>query len=215
LRRPVFVIIADQIASRETPDIVADAVLVLNERYASTVALPVDRTAGDEIQVMTTQAVTALGLILDLTRSNLWSVGCAVGAVRAPLPSATREASGPGFVAARNAVNRAKKRPLRFALEIEKEAAPSAVTQCTDAEALMNLLLELRSRRSREGWEVFDALKAGLRQNETARKLGITPPSVNARVRRAGVATERAATEALARLFTDLAQRIDEKESSA
>ncbi|MDP3207824.1 MAG: DNA-binding protein [Rhodoglobus sp.] len=187
----MFIITADQIDSSHLDDIVAETTDRLNRTYKKQLALPVDRNAGDEIQVLVADALTALAIIVDLTRADQWSVGCGVGSVRTPLPRNTREATGPGFVAARAAVERAKRAPLHFALSSESPSAP-------DAEALVDLLLLARSRRTAEGWELFDLVSTGLSQSAAASELGISPQAASQRARAAGIRIELAAIPALA-----------------
>ena len=85
-----------------------------------------------------------------------------IGDVEVPLPDDVRAARGPAFFEARDAVNRAKKSSSRIAV------SP------TDAEAFIRLLVELRDRRSAEGWEVYDLLATGMTQRSVAHELGIS-----------------------------------------
>lgn len=197
----MFVITADQIDSRDNPDIVGATLEVLNHGHGESLALPVDRNAGDELQAMTADPVTALALVLELTRGRRWSVGLGCGTVRLPLPAATREASGPAFFAARDAVIRAKRMPTRFAAQIPNTGA---TVTASDAEALVNLLLLLRERRSAAGWELYDLMVTGMAQNEAARRLGISAPAANSRARAGGIKAELASVGALTRLLGTL-----------
>ncbi len=192
----MFIITADQIDSSHLDDIAGATIEQLNQRYGSRLALPVDRNAGDEIQALVADSATAIALVSDLTRAEQWSVGCGVGRVRTPLPRNTREATGPGFVAARDAVDRAKREPLRFALASEHP------TEAAEAEALINLLLLARSRRTAEGWELFDLVASGLTQAASAEVLGISPQAASQRARAAGIRTELAAIPALAAMLS-------------
>ena len=131
--------------------------------------LPVDRTAGDKIQLLVSASKTALTAILALTRHSQSSAGCGIGSVNLLLPAKVREPGGEAFVAAREAVNEAKKRDTRFALR------GTAAMEAEDAEAFVDLLLQSRARRSAEGWEMYDLLLAGNSQAEAAKLLGITP----------------------------------------
>ncbi len=205
----VFVLTADQIGSSVGEDLASTAVEELNARYGAQLSLPVDRNAGDEIQVLSDNPSVALAIILQLTRTEQWSVGCGIGPVRTPLPRNTREAAGPAFTAARDAVTRAKSAPRRFALAIaggqllsEHEVAP-----------LIDLMLLLRSRRTPEGWQLFDLLSEGLTQTEAAARLEITPQAVSKRAQAAAIRAEFDATPALARLLAD-ADRIADEETS-
>jgi hypothetical protein len=202
----VFVVTADQVDSRRRPDIVEPTLTAVRERFAPRLALPPDRNAGDELQVLTADAATALDLILSLTRDGEWSVGLGLGAVRRPLPENTREATGDAFVAARTAVTRAKRAPTRFAVEALADAERAA-----DAEAVIALLLTIREGRSAAGWELYDLVSSGLTQAEAGARLGITPQSASDRARAAALRVEQAAIPALARLL----ERADAAQDAA
>ena len=68
----------------------------------------------------------------------------------------------------------------------------------------MRLLVELRDRRTAEGWEVYDLLAEGITQREAAARLGISEGAVSLRVKSAGLRTEEAAVPALVRVLTRL-----------
>ena len=189
----MFAITADQVDSRRQPDIAAETMRSLKIMLGEGLVLPVDRTAGDEIQLLITASDTALTAILALTRHGQWSVGCGIGSVNLPLPANAREAGGDAFVAARAAVNEAKKRDTRFALR------STAATDAADAEAFVDLLLQLRARRSAEGWEMCDLLVAGKSQAEAAKLLGITPQAASKRARAAALRLDFAARSPLER----------------
>ena len=119
----MFVITADQVASRREADRAGALVDELAERYADDLVLPADQTAGDEIQLVTRSAPTALAIVLDATRTGRWSVGVGVGDIRMPLPDAARKATGSAFIAAREAVTAAKRADGRFALRAARSRA--------------------------------------------------------------------------------------------
>jgi hypothetical protein len=195
----LFVITADQVDSTRRSDLAGAAVTRLNSHYSAELALPVDRNAGDEIQAMFADAGPALALLLELTRTGDWSVGCGIGPVRSPLPANTREASGPAFVSARDAVERAKKAPHRFALAV----AEGQALDSSDIAPLLELLLLTRARRSDEGWELFDLVNTGLTQAEAAAKLKISPQAASQRARTAGIRAELSAVAPLVRLLRE------------
>src|SRR5690606_8580276 len=112
----MFAITADQRASRGGADLVPDATTAITRVADGRLALPVDRTAGDELQALTASAPAALDIALHLVRTQQWSVGIGIGAVETPLPRDTRAARGDAFVHARDAVERAKDSPLRLAV---------------------------------------------------------------------------------------------------
>lgn len=195
----MFVLTADQVDSRSSADRVAAMIDFLNAGPLRPV-LKADRTAGDELQVLIADGSDALTVILHLTRTGQWSVGCGTGAVNTPLPGNIREATGSAFIAARKAVDRAKKRQTRFALESEPVTPEAA-----DGEALIDLLLALRARRSPEGWELYDLLYGtDLTQADAAARLGISPQAVSLRARAGELRTEQAAREPLARILDQL-----------
>lgn len=197
----MFVVTADQVSSRTTADRVGETLRRVNRTFGERLSLPADRTAGDELQLLVTSGADALQVCLDLDREGGWSIGVGVGSVNLPLPAGVRESAGGAFIAARAAVDRAKRRPTRFAVEHEHSPQSSA-----DAEALIDLLLILRSRRSGEGWELYDLLDGGGTQAEAAARLGITPQATSKRARAAGLRAERAAVAPLARQLDRLDQ---------
>lgn len=210
----MLVITADQIQSRSSEDRAGRALDTLNEEFGHRLTLPVDRNAGDEIQVIAPDGDVALQIILRLTRAGHWSVGLGAGEIRMPLPRATREASGSAFIAARAAIGRAKKRATHFAAEEARNDSGSRQTTAAEVEALIDLLLVLRSRRTAEGWELFDRTLRGLSQREVARELKITPQAVSSRGKIAAIRTELVSYAALARVLDNLdADQGDEQDA--
>src|SRR6476661_8161309 len=67
-----------------------------------------ERSVGDEVQGVVERADEVVEIALHALRSGRWYVGIGVGEVDLPLPASPREGSGPAFVAARAAVDRAK-----------------------------------------------------------------------------------------------------------
>jgi hypothetical protein len=191
----MIVITADQVDSRSTPDAAGEMLELLNRDFAPRLVLAADRTAGDEIQLLVDDGRAAIDIVLALTRSGKWSVGLGFGAVREPLGRSIRESTGDAFVAARSAVDRAKKKPTRFAAAAEP-SRPAA----RDLESLVDLLLILRARRSSQGWEIHDLVTRGLTQADAAGEIGITPQSASKRARAADLKAEDAAIAPLARL---------------
>jgi hypothetical protein len=218
----VFVVTADQKDSRSDVDRAQGVLDDLNRRFGAVLELPVDRTAGDEVQALLPRASDALAMVLDLTRREHWSVGLGIGRVRTPLPADTRAATGEAFIAARDAVDAAKRSPTRFALAVEggeggeasPGAAPDAVTP-DEVEAMITLLLLARDRRTEQGWEVADRMAAGVTQRDVAAELGITPQAVSTRLRTAGWRTEQAALPGLAKLLAHLDTAVTRKDDTA
>ena len=196
----MIVITADQVASRTRADLAGAERDRLQREHGERLRLPVARNAGDEIQLLTSDARTAVDAVLELTRDGEWSVGIGCGSVREPLPDDIREASGDAFFAARDAVERAKKSTPRLAIE-----APGAAPE-DDAhlEALFKLALVLRERRSGQGWEVYDRIVGGALQSDIADELGVSAPAISSRMKSANIRAELDAVPALARLLETL-----------
>ncbi|KQP54812.1 hypothetical protein [Agreia sp. Leaf283] len=202
----MFVITADQVDSRHSADLVSPAVAHLDDVFKAGLALPVDRNAGDELQALVVDSATAVAMVLELTRSGDWSVGLGAGDVERPLASSTRETRGPAFIAARAAVDAAKKSPLRFAFRDGTPSRQTDATDATDIEALMLLLLSVRDRRTEQGWQVYDLLAQGRTQREAADILGITPQAVSDRMSAAQVRIDLEAHAPLGRLLSRLTE---------
>lgn len=198
----MFVITADQIGSRADIDRSEAMRRELQATVGERLPLPVDQTAGDEVQAITADAATALELVLALHRAERWSIGLGVGAVREPLPDAVRKATGPAFVAARDAVDAAKRADARFALRAAE--APGRPLEPEHVEALIRLLLLLRDRRTSQGWEAVDLVRDGRTQKDAARMLGISDAAVSQRLRAAQWNADGDATPALVRLLGEL-----------
>jgi len=186
---------ADQIDSRHGDDLADDALGLLvalgDDRYV----LPPDRTAGDEVQALARSGRAVLDAALALLRTERWRVGIGIGTVRRPLPDVTRAVGGSAFVNAREAVEAARKRPLRCAV-VTDDPAQTAMIQ-----PLVDLLLHFRSRRTDPGWELWDLMEAGLDQKAAAERLGITPQAASRRALAAGIRLDAAARGALASLL--------------
>jgi len=200
----MFAITADQIDSRHGPDLADGALGLLARVGGARLALPADRTAGDEVQAITDDPRAALELILELARTEQWSIGLGIGAIRTPLPADTRAATGPALIAARDAVESAKKRPSRAAVAGSGIRPDAATLQAT-----LELLLQLRDRRSAEGWELYDLLESGRTQAEAAGELGITPQAASKRAIAAGLRLDSAAREALTALLSLAGETIE------
>lgn len=195
----MFVVTADQVASRRGADRVDGVLARLGARYTDTLELPPERTAGDELQALTPDATGALGMVLDLAREGGWSIGLGIGGVRTPLGATTRASSGAAFIAARTAVERARRGPEpRLGLVVAGDSLRSA-----DLEALLALTLVLRDRRTAAGWAVADLMAEGLRQSTVAERLGITAQAVSQRALAAGLRVEQQAIPALVRLLDE------------
>jgi hypothetical protein len=195
----MYVITADQIDSRHGSDRVDLAIGALSRIGGDGLSLPVERTAGDELQALTADPGTAIDLVLALARAGVWSIGMGIGDVDGPLPTSIRAASGPAFFRARDAVDAAKRSADRFVLQVE----PGRHRTTADVEPLVTQALRERTMRDSEDWAVADLLADGLVQREIAERLGMSQQAVSKRIRRAALTADRPVRDALARLLAD------------
>ena len=193
----MFVVTADQVDSRNGRDLVEPALRLVSALGGDRLALPPERTAGDELQLVTDDAAATLDIVLALARARSWSVGLGIGDLRLPLPESVRAASGTAFLNAREAIDAAKKRAPKVAVVADSDRSPDAAT----LQAMLDLLLNLRERRSDEGWELFDLIESGLSQTEAAARLDITPQAVSKRSLAAGLKLDAAARAGLVKLL--------------
>lgn len=186
-----------------------------------------ERSVGDEVQGVLERPEEVVEIALHALRSGRWYVGIGVGAVDLPLPASPREGSGPAFVAARQAVDRAKAAAAHVPLAVAAGGArkgqaappdtPAGARACANAEAVLRLIGRLVQDRTGAQWKVVDALRSvqtghpGTHgtQKIAAGKLGITEQSVSRALLRSGWQEEWAARPAAAMLLS-LAHDITE-----
>jgi hypothetical protein len=199
----VFAITADQVDSRNNPDLVEGALRLVTQLGGERLALPPRRTVGDEFQLITDDPATTLDIVLSLARvrtagrSREWSVGVGIGDFPLEHSDIVTESGGTSVFNARQAVEAAKRRPSGVAIVSDPNRTPDGAT----LQAMLDLLLNLRERRSDEGWELFDLLEAGFSQTEAAARLDITPQAVSKRALAAGLKLDSAARAALVTLL--------------
>lgn len=177
----MFVLTADQRASTRTGDQVTRLLADLEpwvKTNADHVVLAPERTVGDEIQILLQNADATADLALLLMREGTWAVGIGAGEVNSPLGDSPRSSSGPAFVYARQAVERAKGKREPVPLVVEG-ADSNAAEQAT---AIMQLLAAVLRKRTESGWEVADLLATGMTQKEAAELLGVSVQAVSQRV---------------------------------
>jgi hypothetical protein len=190
----MFVLTVDQLRSRERRDLVEPTLTTLRSLPTR---LPFTRTVGDEFQGGLDDPLSVVDAILTLMRGGQWHIGLGIGTVEEPLPEDPRSARGPAFLAARSAVDRAKREPTHLCVV----AAEPADVEAEDAEVVLQLLAALRSRRSDQGWEAVDLMNATGSQAEVAVRLGVSRQAVGQRLQAASWAVEQRARPTLARLL--------------
>jgi len=173
----MFVVTVDQRRSRRGGDQVEALLARLADSVpAPAVVRPFERTAGDEVQGVLRDPAQVVAVALTLVRLGNWSAGIGVGPVDEPLPASTRAGSGPAFVRARQAVERAKSHPSHVVVVAHDPAAAKP------PQTVLDLLASLVQRRSEAGWEAVDLRATGLTQVEVGTRLGITKQAVSQRL---------------------------------
>lgn len=204
-----FVVIADQVGSRGDTDRVPAALSAL---AGLATVLPFERTAGDEVQGLLEDPAAVVGAVAALTRLEGWRVGVGAGAVERPLPASTRAARGGAYLAARTAVQAARRSPTALALAVEGVRGGGYgedARVAEDAEAALWLWRSLLSRRSTEGWELMDLLDTGLTSAQAAERLGVSPSAVSQRLARSGRLEARRGAALCVRLLGRLASSAE------
>lgn len=206
----LWVITADQRASRRHLDRVPQALVWLNESLADRLLLAFERTAGDEIQCLAADSAAVVDAALVLTRLGDWRLGIGFGPVDQPLPSSTREARGGVYLAARDAIQGARTAPGDLRLQVaESVSAPSygeLVDRARNAESAILVTCVLLTKRTEQGWEVADLLDQGLTHTEIARRLGISVSAASQRAARAQYAEINRGIELSQLLFARVAE---------
>jgi SatD family (SatD) len=201
-----FVLTVDQIQSRAQQDLVEVTLAGLGEVDT---LLPFTRTVGDEFQGLVANPASVVDVTLGLMRTVGWHVGIGIGAVQQPLPSDARQARGPAFLAARSAVEAAKKQSTHVSVR----SVPDRL-EARDAEITFRLLIALQLRRSTHGWEAAGLMDQGLTQAAAASTLGITRQALSQRLQAAHWSMDRESRLVLARLLAR-ADRVTTPESSS
>lgn len=197
----MFVLTVDQRGSRRDIDRVEALLADMADRP---LLRKFERTAGDEVQAVTDDPEVAVDVALELIQRGHWHVGIGVGPVEEPLPLITRAGRGAAFIAARDAVNRAK----RNIADIATSGLDPIAAQ--EAESILTLLALLVARRTPEGHAAVAQMRNGLTQAEAATKLGITKQAVSQRLATAGWQAERPARELAQRLLQRAERKPDE-----
>ncbi|GAA2508057.1 MAG: transcriptional regulator [Kocuria sp.] len=194
----MFVLTIDRRASRR--DGPALEISALRDELQHGLPRPVlgwDVSAGDELQALYDDAAAALSALLHLADSARWHVGLGIGPVDLPLGDSVRESTGPAFVAARDAVTRAK-----------DHGAPvvSGNEWAERTGIVLDLVCAVRDRRTDAGARAAALADDGQTQQQMATSLGIAQSSVSRRLAAALWHEEHAVRETLVALL-DLADQ--------
>ena len=190
----MFIVTADQRDSRNSEDLVPAGLAAVARIGGARLEAAADRTAGDELQLATSDAQAVLAIALHLTRLGVWAVGdrhrtgrrrrsprrCAPGVATPSCTPATPSS-------ARSARRRASRSRATTRRQMPSRWCGSSSNCGSDVHA--------------EGWEVYDLLARGLSQREAAERLGISEGAVSLRAKAAGLRAEEAALPALERVL--------------
>jgi hypothetical protein len=183
----VVVLTVDQQDSRSRPDGVPMLLEQLQESTSKRPLRPFQRTVGDEVQGVVDDPETVVELLGALLRTGDWHLGVGLGETETPLPEDARAGRGAAYLAAREAVNRAKSAPHRVRVV---GGDPYRTEHLETAVWLWAGILE---RRTERGWQVYDAFAEGLSYDEAGHRLGITQSAVSQRAQAAGLVDEQRA----------------------
>lgn len=185
----MYALTVDRRASREDPESLA--MLEHRDRFEATFPRPLlgwQISAGDELQALYESPGKVLTVVLALADKGKWHVGLGIGPVDMPLPDNVNEATGPAFVAAREAVSASKDSGYPAARGSE---------WASHAEAVLTLACAVRERRTDTAREATDLAEQGFTQQRIAQELDIAQSSVSRRLSSALWSQERAVHPAI------------------
>ncbi|WP_182911359.1 MULTISPECIES: hypothetical protein [Actinomyces] len=200
----MLVVTMDQKASRSTGDAVP---ALLRSVSDVCVIAPFERTAGDEVQGVPADAAALYTVVRAAIRAGCWYVGIGGGAGRVGADGGARSGSGAAFVAAREAVDAAKRSRVPLAVRGED---PEAAAR---AQAVLRLQALLLARRSRLQWEAVDLVESGVSGQQAARRLAVTEQAFSQRRIASGLAEEKEALPVLLALLNTLDRSADPRVS--
>ncbi len=200
-----IVVILDQQESRHGPDRVEYAVGRLRPEIDRWLLRSLVRTAGDEMQAVVGEPPALLAIIEFCLRSREWWLGIGLGEIEL-LGETARDSRGPAFAAAREAVERAKRR-RRWPVAVAGEPA----RRVERMQGMCDVLAFIAARRTVRRWEIIDAMRNAGSGSKVAAVLGITPQAANEQLRNSGVHEQ----EVLEREIGDLAAEALREERHA
>ena len=193
----VVVLTADQQDSRTRPDGVPTLLSSLAGATTLPPLRPFQRTVGDEVQAVVDHPDTVVELVGALLRAGGWYLGIGLGETDQPLPEDARAGRGTAYLAAREAVTRAKSTPHRV------RVVGGDAYRAEHLETVVWLWAGILERRTERGWQVYDAFAEGLSHDQTGHRLGITQSAVSQRAQAAGLVDEQRARALLRDLLAE------------
>lgn len=188
----------DQRSSRRSPENRADEWAArLNARYAGQLIRSFSPTVGDEIQGITGNPRTIVGIVLDGVRENAWWLGLGIGDVDGPLGETAARSRGPALYKAREAVEVAKRSHHGFSVRAEDTHLAS------DIQTVLELLAFLIRRRGHDPirWQAVELAGEGASTVEIGDALGISQQAASKRLRNTGFYEETRGRELAERLL--------------
>ena len=172
----MYVLTADQRSSRAALDAVPTLLAAITAMKLSPHAIiaPFERTVGDEIQGVLSDAGALLDIVKLLARLGDWHVGIGIGGGHFPQhPPRSSEGSGPAFYAAREAVTAAKRHTPSLCVRGENSRIAAHL------EALLRTKAHIITARSLRQWEIIDAVVSTNTRQDAARILGVSAAAVS------------------------------------
>ena len=175
----MFAVTIDQRSSRSVGDRVPELLELLAEACAGNPPIAgFDRTVGDEVEGLFDDAAGVVAAVRAALAMGDWHIGLGIGSVES-VGRNVREARGSAFVAAREAVERAK---ISGEVEVRQGADVNISPLALEAsQVLFQLLGALLADRTDAQREVSDLFDAGLTGREAAAALGVSPSAVSQR----------------------------------
>lgn len=175
----MFVVTIDQRSSRSSGDRVPDLLGLLGDVCADNPPIAgFDRTVGDEVEGLFDDAGGVIVAIRAALAMGGWHIGLGVGLVES-LGQSVREARGSAFVAAREAVERAKASgEVEMRLGADVKISDLALSTSQVIFQLLGALLASRTDAQKEVSDLFDA---GLTGREAAAALNVSPSAISQR----------------------------------
>lgn len=175
----MFAVTIDQRSSRSAGDRVPGLLKLLAEVCAGTPPIAgFDRTVGDEVEGLFDDAAGVVAAVRAALVMGDWHIGLGIGSVESTGRN-VREARGSAFVAAREAVERAK---VSGEVEVRQGADVNISPLALEAsQVIFQLLGALLADRTDAQREVSDLFDAGLTGREAAAALGVSPSAVSQR----------------------------------
>ncbi|MCL3776748.1 MULTISPECIES: hypothetical protein [unclassified Actinomyces] len=192
----MFVLTIDQVRSRDGEDLVPELLASLD---GVPVLVAFERTVGDEVQGVVADAAAVLTVVRRALASGHWHVGLGIGEGELG-EEGPRSGTGPAFLAAREAVESAKR--TRTSLAVRAGTSTGAAARAAaDAEAALRLVAALTARRTVAQARVVALLDDGMTGKEVAETLGVSAQAVSKQRIAAAYDEERSMMPVLVRLL--------------